>query len=153
MSTLDQDIRDYYFTHFDELPADKQFHFVSRLASWDNDKQATQLLEQLRKWLFRCRWLTGREADKLFWQRIGFYDRACNSSNGKTCEKRVQNSWDSSVAHLRIKALSAASAVQVMWAYRVQRSPTLSMRKLGSERSWEKWKPTESHIMCWVCSS
>ncbi len=48
MSTLDQDIRDYYFTHFDELPADKQFHFVSRLASWDNDKQATQLLEQLR---------------------------------------------------------------------------------------------------------
>ena len=45
---LDAIIRDYYFAHFDEMPFDKRFHFVSRLAAWNNDSQAIEKLESYR---------------------------------------------------------------------------------------------------------
>lgn len=41
-------IRAYYFTHMSELPAEKQFHFASRMSSWDQDPQALALLQTLR---------------------------------------------------------------------------------------------------------
>lgn len=41
-------VRDYYYAHFGALPQDKQFHFVSRLGSWNNDTQALDKLEALR---------------------------------------------------------------------------------------------------------
>jgi hypothetical protein len=37
-------IRNYYFSHFDEISETKQFHFCSRLAAWDNDPQALEFL-------------------------------------------------------------------------------------------------------------
>ena len=48
MNPLHQAIRAYYFDHFDELPADKQFHFVSRLSAWSKDTKALKLLDVLK---------------------------------------------------------------------------------------------------------
>lgn len=48
MTTLASAIRSHYLTHFDRLPQDKQFHFVSRLSSWTEDEQATALLDKLK---------------------------------------------------------------------------------------------------------
>jgi hypothetical protein len=46
--TLHDHIRDYYFAHLEELPVDKQFHFASRLAAWEQDDRALAALDRLR---------------------------------------------------------------------------------------------------------
>ena len=46
--TLAATITRYYFKHFDELPEDKQFHFVSRLSSWSANPEALQRIERFR---------------------------------------------------------------------------------------------------------
>lgn len=46
--SLSQEIKQYYFDHFDELPQDKQFHFSSRLAAWQGDQTAIDALYNLR---------------------------------------------------------------------------------------------------------
>lgn len=45
---LSQKVRHYYLEHFEDLPFDKQFHFATRLHSWDHDPACTALLEKLR---------------------------------------------------------------------------------------------------------
>lgn len=47
MQTQSEQIATYYYKHFDHLPEDKQFHFVSRLSSWNQDEQAIELLNKL----------------------------------------------------------------------------------------------------------
>jgi len=42
-------VRQYYLGHFDELPSDKQFHFASRLAAWENLPAAHDKLKLLRQ--------------------------------------------------------------------------------------------------------
>lgn len=41
-------VRHYYLEHFEELPFDKQFHFATRLHSWNNDPDCGSLLEKLQ---------------------------------------------------------------------------------------------------------
>lgn len=48
MNTLAALIQDYYFDNFDQLPVDKQFHFVSRLSSWSDDQQALDTLTKMK---------------------------------------------------------------------------------------------------------
>lgn len=48
MNILSNSVYRYYFSHFDELTLDKQFHFVSRLYAVCNDKQAKEKLLQLQ---------------------------------------------------------------------------------------------------------
>lgn len=48
MDDIAPSIRAYYYSHFDKLPADKQFHFASRLSSWSDDPQAYTILERLK---------------------------------------------------------------------------------------------------------
>lgn len=45
---LSQQIRDYYFAHFDEMDFLGQFHFASRLATWNNDAEARGIIEQFK---------------------------------------------------------------------------------------------------------
>ncbi|MEK7152522.1 MAG: hypothetical protein AAB834_01120 [Patescibacteria group bacterium] len=45
---LSENIRTYYFAHFNELNADKRFHFCTRLAAWYGDQQAVGYLKQVR---------------------------------------------------------------------------------------------------------
>ncbi|HSX31869.1 MAG TPA: hypothetical protein VLF43_01280 [Candidatus Saccharimonadales bacterium] len=45
---LHDSIREHYFNHLRVLPVDKRFHFASRLAAWNQDPQALQILETLR---------------------------------------------------------------------------------------------------------
>lgn len=45
---LAQQVRQYYLDHFELLPFDKQFHFVSRLASWHDDAECISLLQNLK---------------------------------------------------------------------------------------------------------
>jgi hypothetical protein len=45
---LGDNIRAYYFDHSDELNAESQFHFCTRLAAWTGDPTAKQRLTQLR---------------------------------------------------------------------------------------------------------
>ena len=42
--SLAHEIEAYYLAHLDELTPDKRFHFASRLAAWDNDPAARELL-------------------------------------------------------------------------------------------------------------
>lgn len=44
---LIQSVRQYYFDNFDQLPDDKQFHFVSRLSSWNSDEDAKSIINSL----------------------------------------------------------------------------------------------------------
>lgn len=48
---LAEQIADYYFTHIQELPPEQRFHWASRLASWDGDPRAKQLLETCRSFI------------------------------------------------------------------------------------------------------
>jgi hypothetical protein len=48
---LAQQIRDFYLAHLGELPAEKQFHFASRLAAWTGDGAALQVLRDCRQWM------------------------------------------------------------------------------------------------------
>lgn len=48
MSSFADTITDYYFEHFDELPEDKQFHYVSRLSAWNAEPRALQKLAAFR---------------------------------------------------------------------------------------------------------
>jgi hypothetical protein len=48
MNSLSNSIRDYFWSHFDELPLDKQLHFASRLWFWEQDPTARQKLDELR---------------------------------------------------------------------------------------------------------
>jgi hypothetical protein len=48
MDNIAPSIRAYHYRHFKRLPADKQFHFASRLSSWSDDPQAHVILEQLK---------------------------------------------------------------------------------------------------------
>ncbi len=41
---LSQKVRQYYLDNFQYLPSDKQFHFVSRLAAWNNDPECHDIL-------------------------------------------------------------------------------------------------------------
>lgn len=41
-------VRAYYLDNFDQLPFDKQFHFASRLASWNDDEDCRQKLAELK---------------------------------------------------------------------------------------------------------
>lgn len=41
-------VRQYYLVHFDALPTDKQFHFASRLAAWEDLPAAWDKLQLLR---------------------------------------------------------------------------------------------------------
>lgn len=45
---LAQRIQTYYFDTITELPADKRFHFATRMAAWQGDEIALALLKQLR---------------------------------------------------------------------------------------------------------
>lgn len=49
--SLDQQIKQYYFAHFSELPADKQFHYATRIAAWDGDDRAFDKLRQLKEYI------------------------------------------------------------------------------------------------------
>jgi hypothetical protein len=46
MSSLRDQVADYYFAHAAELPADKQFHLANRLAAWTGDPRARAMLQQ-----------------------------------------------------------------------------------------------------------
>lgn len=48
---LAKQVRQYYLDHFAELPQEKQFHFVSRLASWSNDTTCHGLLQKQKEYL------------------------------------------------------------------------------------------------------
>lgn len=48
MQDISARIYDYYVTHFAELPADKQFHFATRLYLWRQDDFARQAIVRLR---------------------------------------------------------------------------------------------------------
>ena len=48
---LAQSIKQYYFDHIYLLPEDKRFHFTSRLAAWQGERQAYKLLEELRSFM------------------------------------------------------------------------------------------------------
>jgi len=48
---LAETIKQFYFSRFSELPRDKQFHFASRLAAWQNDPQAISELERLAAYM------------------------------------------------------------------------------------------------------
>ncbi len=48
MSILATTITRYYYEHFEELPEDKQFHFVSRLSAWNADPKALRIIEEFR---------------------------------------------------------------------------------------------------------
>ena len=41
-------VRQYYLTHFDELPLDKQFHFAGRLATWEMNQECLAHLTKLK---------------------------------------------------------------------------------------------------------
>jgi len=41
-------IHAYYLHNFSELPVDKQFHYASRLSSWNDDEQCQKYLDELR---------------------------------------------------------------------------------------------------------
>jgi hypothetical protein len=41
---LAKKIEDYYFEHINDLPEDKYFHYLSRLASWNDNPRATKLI-------------------------------------------------------------------------------------------------------------
>lgn len=45
---LKEQIKNYYFEHVAELPADKRFHFASRIAAWDNDARAFNILRGMK---------------------------------------------------------------------------------------------------------
>jgi len=52
VNILADKVRSYYLKNIDSLPEDKIFHFLSRLASWSNDKECHELLvSQLPKLL------------------------------------------------------------------------------------------------------
>lgn len=46
--SLAESIKQYYFDNLDTLPKDKQFHFASRILSWDGDEAAAGVLRGLR---------------------------------------------------------------------------------------------------------
>lgn len=46
---LRSEIEAYYYSHFDELRLDKQFHLSSRLAAWKNSTEAKERLGSLRQ--------------------------------------------------------------------------------------------------------
>lgn len=48
MNNLSNSIYSYALSHFEELPLDKQFHFSSRLATWNNDVACTQIVSSMR---------------------------------------------------------------------------------------------------------
>lgn len=48
---LQEQIKNYYFEHLDELPEDKRFHFASRLAAWDGDQRANTALARLESYM------------------------------------------------------------------------------------------------------
>lgn len=45
---LAQRIQNYYSDNIADLPNDKQFHFATRMAAWQGDEKALELLRQLR---------------------------------------------------------------------------------------------------------
>jgi hypothetical protein len=47
---LSENISDYYFAHMDQLDADKQFHFCTRLGAWNSDRRALEYLRQCRSY-------------------------------------------------------------------------------------------------------
>ena len=50
---LSQKVRHYYLEHFQELPFDKQFHFATRLHSWNGDAECSELLQTLRPFVVK----------------------------------------------------------------------------------------------------
>jgi hypothetical protein len=48
---LAETVKQHYSARFSELPTDKQFHFASRLAAWQNDALAISKLEQLAAYM------------------------------------------------------------------------------------------------------
>ena len=48
---LDQQVKQYYFAHFDKLAPDKQFHYASRIAAWDGDSCAYDKLRELKEYI------------------------------------------------------------------------------------------------------
>ena len=48
MTNISNDIRQYYLNNLQQLPADKQFHFASRLYLWNQSSDCRQLLDSLR---------------------------------------------------------------------------------------------------------
>lgn len=47
--SLRDDVRAYYWHHFDQLPTSYRFHFANRLAIWGNDPRANQELQKLKQ--------------------------------------------------------------------------------------------------------
>ena len=45
---LAENIRDFYFAHFAELSPEKQFHFCTRLAAWNNDPRALAFIDSYK---------------------------------------------------------------------------------------------------------
>ncbi len=43
-------VQDYYFAHLESLPVVKRFHFANRMAAWDKDPRAMQLLSDYGAW-------------------------------------------------------------------------------------------------------
>jgi len=48
---LKEQIKNYYFQHFDELPQDKQFHYATRLAAWEGEPRAYDSLRSSRDFI------------------------------------------------------------------------------------------------------
>ncbi len=44
-------VRQYYLDNFNQLPQDKQFHFASRLAAWNNDPVCKQQLAAMKSYV------------------------------------------------------------------------------------------------------
>jgi hypothetical protein len=49
--SLDKTIKQYYLDNVENLRSDKQFHFASRIAAWEGDKQALDILLKLRGYM------------------------------------------------------------------------------------------------------
>jgi hypothetical protein len=45
---LSTKIKNYYYKNLSELPADKQFHFATRIAAWNGEEKALNILKDLK---------------------------------------------------------------------------------------------------------
>src|SRR6266404_307550 len=48
---LAREIKKYYFSNLDKLSDDKRFHFASRIAAWEGDPEAFELLRASKQYL------------------------------------------------------------------------------------------------------
>jgi hypothetical protein len=48
---LKEQVKNYFFAHLDELPPDKRFHYATRLAAWEGEPRAYDLLKASRDYI------------------------------------------------------------------------------------------------------